>query len=69
MARYPDIFNNPDGDPRIYQQQYDDWCREREQEEYEKEQYEDWCREREQEEYEKEKYQQSQEVDNSLFDR
>ncbi len=52
MARYPDILNNPDGDPRIYQQQY-----------------EDWYREREQEKYEKEKYQQSQEVDNSLFDR
>ncbi len=51
MARYPDILNNPDGDPRIYQQQYENWHRE--QEEYEK----------------REKYQQSQEVDNSLFDR
>lgn len=34
MARHPDILNNPDGDPRIYQQQYEDWYRE--QEEYEK---------------------------------
>ena len=50
MARYPDILNNPDGDPRIYQQQYEDWCKE-------------------QEGYKKEKYQQSQEMDNSLFDR
>jgi len=50
MVQYPDILNNPDGDPRIYQQQYEDWHRE-------------------QEKYEKEKYQQSQEVDNSLFDR
>jgi hypothetical protein len=51
MARYPDILNNPDGDPRIYQQQYEGWYRE-------------------QEEYEKpEKYQQSEEVDNSSFDR
>jgi len=50
MAQYPDILNNPNGDPRIYQQQYEDWHRE-------------------QEEYDKEKCQQSQKVDNSLFDR
>ena len=31
MARYPDILNNPDGDPRIYQQQYEDWWEEQEQ--------------------------------------
>ncbi len=27
---YPDLLNNPDGDPRIYQQQYEDWHREQE---------------------------------------
>jgi len=53
MARYPDILNNPNGDPRIYQQQYEDWHREQE----------------EREERDKEKCQQSQKVDNSLFDR
>ena len=33
MQRYPDLLNNPDNDPRITQQQYEDWHRE--QEEYE----------------------------------
>lgn len=27
-ARYPDVLANPDGDPRVYQQQYEDWRRE-----------------------------------------
>ena len=28
MQRYPDILNNPDSDPRVTQQQYEDWHRE-----------------------------------------
>ena len=28
MIRYPSTVSNPDGDPRIYQQQYEDWHRE-----------------------------------------
>jgi len=28
MTRYPSTLNNPDGNPRIYQQQYEDWHRE-----------------------------------------
>ena len=28
MTRYPSTLSNPDGDPRIYQQQYEDWHRE-----------------------------------------
>ncbi len=32
MKIYPDLLNNPDGDPRIYQQQYEDWKREQEEE-------------------------------------
>lgn len=28
MKIYPDLLNNPDGDPRIAQQQYEDWKRE-----------------------------------------
>ena len=28
MKQYPDLLNNPDGDPRIYQRQYEDWYRE-----------------------------------------
>jgi hypothetical protein len=27
MKIYPDLLNNPNGDPRIYQQQYEDWYR------------------------------------------
>lgn len=23
--RYPDLLNNPDGDPRVYQEQYERW--------------------------------------------
>ena len=30
MKIYPDLLNNPDGDPRIYQQQYEDWYKEQE---------------------------------------
>ncbi len=30
MKIYPDLLNNPDGDPRITQQQYEDWWREQE---------------------------------------
>ena len=28
MQHYPDLLNNPDNDPRITQQQYEDWYRE-----------------------------------------
>ncbi len=28
MKIYPDLLNNPNGDPRIAQQQYEDWKRE-----------------------------------------
>jgi NADH:ubiquinone oxidoreductase subunit F (NADH-binding) len=30
MQRYPDLLNNPDNDPVITQQQYEDWYREQE---------------------------------------
>jgi hypothetical protein len=35
MQRYPDLINNPDNDPRITQQQYEDWY-------LEQQQMEDW---------------------------
>jgi hypothetical protein len=28
MKIYPDLLNNPNGDPRIAQQQYEDWKQE-----------------------------------------
>lgn len=33
MKIYPDLLNNPDGDPRIYQQQYEEWRKELDDEE------------------------------------
>ena len=30
MKIYPDLLNNPNGDPRIAQQQYEEWKREQE---------------------------------------
>lgn len=33
MKIYPDLLNNPDGDPRIAQQQYEEWKREQEERE------------------------------------
>ncbi len=30
MKIYPDLLNNPNNDPRITQQQYEDWWREQE---------------------------------------
>jgi len=29
MCRYPDTLNNPNADPRVYQEQYERWWRER----------------------------------------
>jgi len=28
MCRYPDTLNNPNADPRVYQEQYERWWRE-----------------------------------------
>ena len=46
MKIYPDLLNNPNNDPRIAQQQYEDWKREIEEIEDRKDREEEEGRER-----------------------